>query len=246
MTTGSRKLISFSLYGTDPTYTVGAVKNVKLYKELLPDYTCIFFCGLSISDGVVNQLLSLGAEVRYISGREDWGATMWRLLVLNDWDNFDRVIFRDCDSRPTRREVAAVRAWEASGKPVHVMRDHPAHMAPVLAGMWGITAHEAAKACQFVPLASSIRMSNDYHEHIDQGWLEQYIGPTLRFAALQHCSYWTTYYGPSEPFPTEREGNEFVGAAFAADGSPRYPDHMVLDDLCSRCRCTINCERREA
>lgn len=241
--TGSRKLISFSLYGKDDTYTEGAIENVIAYSDLLPDYECVFFVGRSVPGKYKTYLLALGAEVREINGREDWGATLWRLQVLRD-ENLDRVIFRDTDSRPTPREIQAVRAWEASMKPIHVMRDHPAHMASVLAGMWGCSGTFAATVADRVPLTSDIRMSNDYHEHIDQAWLETHVGPHLRSKALQHCSYWTDWFGPSEPFPTERVNNEFVGAAFKADGSPRYPDHMDLEDLCRRCRCSINCQKR--
>lgn len=240
----TRKLISFSLYGKDSTYTAGALMNVQMYGKLLPDYECVFFCGPSIPDGVKWNLALAGAEIRDINGREDWGATLWRLLILNEWESIDRVLFRDCDSRPTLREAAAVRAWEGSMKPLHVMRDHPAHMAPVLAGMWGCSGSFASTVSSHVPMLSQIKMSNDYHEHIDQAWLERYVGPHLKAKALQHCSYWTRWFGDSVAFPTERVGNEFVGAAFAADGSPRYPDHMDLDDLCRRCRCSINCEKR--
>jgi hypothetical protein len=240
--TGS-KLISFSLFGDDPTYTVGALQNVELYRELLPDYTCVFFCGPSVPSYIKSDLLREGAEVREIDGREDWGATMWRFLILNDWESFSHVIFRDCDSRPSSREVAAVRSWEASGKGVHVMNDHPAHGATVLAGMWGCTGSVASHLSAEVPLVSGIRMSNDYHEHIDQGWLEIYVGPYIRADGLRHASFWKTFYGPSEPFPTERVGNEFVGAAFKADGTSRYPDHEDIYNLCNSCMCVIKCDK---
>lgn len=241
----AKKLISFSLFGNEETYNRGALLNVQLYSEFLPDYTCVFFCGPSVPEPVKRGLLEFGAQVREVNAREDWGATMWRFLVLRDLGPEDRAIFRDCDSRPSLREAAAVRAWETSDLPVHVMRDHPAHHAIILAGMWGIRGDEAAKVAQFVPDPYDIRRSADYHEHIDQGWLETYIGPTVRFAALQHCSFWSRWFGPSEPFPTGRIGNEFVGAAVTADGASRYPEHMDLENLCNSCRCTINCERNE-
>lgn len=239
-----RKLISFSLYGSDSTYLVGAAENVRLYKELLPDYTCVFYVGRSVPATAWTRLVWAGAEVHFVEGREDWGATLWRLQVLRDFDSLDRVIFRDCDSRPTDREVQAVRAWETSMKPIHVMRDHPAHHASVLAGMWGCSGSFAKTIADKVPTPDTIRMSNDYHEHIDQGWLEINVGPHLRAKSLQHCSYWTDWFGPSEPFPTERVGNEFVGAALKADGTSRYPDHVDLEALCLRCSCSIKCQKR--
>ncbi len=45
---------------------------------------------------------------------------------------------RDLDSRINPREVAAVEEFLASDKAkVHVMRDHPAHVAFMMGGMWG-------------------------------------------------------------------------------------------------------------
>ena len=54
------------------------------------------------------------------------------------------MLSRDLDSRPTRREVAAVEEWLDSSKAVHIMRDHPSHKAAIMAGMWG-----AALAARF-------------------------------------------------------------------------------------------------
>ena len=44
---------------------------------------------------------------------------------------------RDLDSVFTAREAAAVAEWVASGRAVHVMRDHPWHGAAMLGGTWG-------------------------------------------------------------------------------------------------------------
>ena len=35
-----KKVISFSLYGNDPKYTIGMIKNVNISKELYPDWIC--------------------------------------------------------------------------------------------------------------------------------------------------------------------------------------------------------------
>ena len=47
-------------------------------------------------------------------------------------------MFRDLDSRPSQREVDAVHEWLQSKHAFHVMRDHPGHDLPMLAGMWGL------------------------------------------------------------------------------------------------------------
>ena len=44
---------------------------------------------------------------------------------------------RDLDSRFSAREVAAVDEFLSSGLPLHSMRDHPAHWAPMVGASWG-------------------------------------------------------------------------------------------------------------
>ena len=44
---------------------------------------------------------------------------------------------RDLDSRLNAREAAAVAEFLQSGAGVHIMRDHPAHAAVMMGGMWG-------------------------------------------------------------------------------------------------------------
>ena len=53
-------------------------------------------------------------------------AMNWRFFPTLD-PQVDVFISRDLDSRPNKREIAAVEEWLRSDKYFHVMRDHPAH-----------------------------------------------------------------------------------------------------------------------
>ena len=61
---------------------------------------------------------------------------MWRFLVLDDHE-VDRFLIRDADSLISKREVAAIEAWQQSDKRFHLMRDYFSHTELLLAGMWG-------------------------------------------------------------------------------------------------------------
>jgi hypothetical protein len=50
----------------------------------------------------------------------------WRFLVADD-PTVDRYIIRDADSRLNMREKLAIDEWIASGKKIHILRDHPNH-----------------------------------------------------------------------------------------------------------------------
>lgn len=40
-----KKIIAFSLWGDNPKYTVGAIKNAKLTSEIYPGWISRFYCG---------------------------------------------------------------------------------------------------------------------------------------------------------------------------------------------------------
>jgi len=61
---------------------------------------------------------------------------LWRFSVAGD-DSVDRYIVRDVDSRLNARERFAVEEWIVSGNPLHLMRDHPYHVAPIM-GMYNV------------------------------------------------------------------------------------------------------------
>ena len=50
------KIISFSLWGRDPKYTVGAIKNAELAKEIYPGWICRFYCANDVPNPIIFQL----------------------------------------------------------------------------------------------------------------------------------------------------------------------------------------------
>ena len=50
------KIIAFSLWGDDPKYTFGAIKNASIAEELFPDWICRFYVGKSVPQSIPSQL----------------------------------------------------------------------------------------------------------------------------------------------------------------------------------------------
>ena len=46
-------------------------------------------------------------------------------------------VSRDLDSISSDREYAAVQEWLNSNASIHVMRDHPRHVVPMVGSAWG-------------------------------------------------------------------------------------------------------------
>lgn len=128
-----KKVVSFSLWGNNPRYIEGAIKNCFLSAKYYPDWECRIYVEESL-----HHLLK-GIPAKIISPLVQWkNGRFWRFLPAFESD-VDVVISRDCDSRIGEREVRCVNEWLESGKKLHVIRDHPRHYDfPILAGMWGI------------------------------------------------------------------------------------------------------------
>lgn len=200
------KVISFSLWGNDPKYCVGAIKNAKLALDIYPDWTCRFYVGKDVDSKTVLDLKNQpNTEIFIMNGLSNWNGMFWRFYAMGD-DNVDVMISRDTDSRLSHREKSAVDEWINSGKIFHIMRDHPWHATEILGGMWGcLPAH-------FEGLMSSIRnFPKDNKYDVDQSWLRSVIYPAVKNEAMIHDSF----FGEGKKFPSERIGLEYVGQVFS-------------------------------
>jgi hypothetical protein len=133
-----KKIIAFSLWGNNPKYTIGAVKNANLTNEIYNGWISRFYCGKSVPEDILNQLKSIyNCEVIVMDEEGDWSGMFWRFLPASESD-VEVMLSRDCDSRLNLREKTAVDEWMKSYKSFHIMRDHPWHGTQILGGMWGV------------------------------------------------------------------------------------------------------------
>ena len=132
----SKKVISFSLYGRHPKYTLGAIANARHANRAYPGWICRFYVADDIADGIVPRLQNYGAEVIKMGRYFGHEARLWRFFAAID-PEVEMTVFRDSDSRFSKCELLAVNEWLASGKKFHVMRSD-ALKSPIMAGLWGI------------------------------------------------------------------------------------------------------------
>ena len=213
-----KKLITFSLWGNDPKYCLGAVENAKLAQKIYPDWTCRFYLGQSVPTEVFNSLLEEpNAEVRHKLVPGDWRGMFWRFEPASE-DDVDVFISRDCDSRLGEREAAAVQEWMASPRLIHAMRDHPYHTTPILGGMWGAKRHAIPDMNELM-----YRWDQEDRWQTDQEFLRDMIWKCYRHKVLAHDDW--LRFGATHPFPTPRENQDFVGAIIGANGERLHPEH---------------------
>lgn len=213
-----KKLISFSLWGENPKYCIGAIKNAELAIDIYPDWICRFYCNKNVPTKILQNLIEKpNTEVFTINQNADWKFATSRFLAMSDY-SCDYIIFRDADSRLNMREKYAVEEWMNSGKTLHIMKDHPGHAVwPILAGMFGIKGK----------MISNIDEVLNFHEdkehyHYDQKFLQKYLYP--QFINDVHIN---DEIFNNKPFPTLRNDYEFVGEVFDEKDQNMYKEHRV-------------------
>lgn len=197
----ARNIIAFSLWGTGGEYLAGAVANAELVGTIYPGWTARFYIDSTVPPPVVGVLERLGAQVvvRAKPSQAARGA-FWRFEAAND-PTIDRFLCRDCDARLNMREAAAVRDWIDEGSAFHIMRDSPAHIELILAGMWGGVAGVLPDLSPMI----DAQMAQYGGRWADQVFLRQEIWPRIRQVALAHDSVFQI--ARSRPFP---EGSDLA------------------------------------
>jgi hypothetical protein len=197
------KIISFSLWGSNPKYCVGAIKNAELTNIIYPNWISRFYVHKNVDQKYINQIKNLNSQVFVMEEDPDWKAMMWRYLPAKDKD-VELFISRDCDSRINNREKSAVDQWFGSDKKFHIMRDHPHHGFSILGGMFG------AKKDGFEILNNSITEFNFQNSYgTDYNFFNSNLYPKIKQDSLVHDDFFD-----KKPFPTMRLNNQFVGAIF--------------------------------
>ncbi len=177
------KVISFSIWGSNVKFLVGAISNINLAAIHYPGWRCRIYCGADVPPRWLDELNEAGFHVlnrNATHGKHD--GLFWRFEAAFD-PEVSVFISRDLDSRVNPREAAAVYEWLESSKRVHTMRDHYDHTAPMLGGMWG---------CRHWPEFSELlrgwqQIGNMGDDHI---FLKQVIWPRVRDAdCIAHALY---------------------------------------------------------
>ena len=200
-----KKIISFSIWGDNPKYTIGAIKNVKLAHTIYPDWICRFYVGKSTPQDIIEELKSnSNVEVVLMDEDGDWNGMFWRFFPISE-DDVEIMISRDSDSRLSFREKSCVDEFINSDKLFHNMNDHPFHNG-IMGGMWGA---KNGILNEMKSLIDAWPKTNQWQT--DQSFLNNIIASIVSDTIMIHDSI------HQRNFPTERENYQFVGEVYGAD-----------------------------
>lgn len=190
-------IIAYSLWGEDTRYTDTLTRNVRLARELYPNWSCRIYHDDTVPADSLSALQTGGAELIAVNDRHvGKEGLLWRFLIASD-PQVKRYLVRDADSLLTVRERVAVDDWLASGKPFHLMRDWYSHTDLMLAGLWGGTGGllpgMETRINEFLARHSII------DRKLDQIFLAEVVWPSIRQACISHDAYFGNF--EARPFP---------------------------------------------
>lgn len=200
------QVVAISLWGDKQLFDVGVLRNCELYPEFFPEWDVRIYCPAGYNPNLVDQIKKRGGQVVYVHPGDFLGS-FWRFLAADD-PSVSRVIFRDADSRPSKREAILVQDWVDSKKRFHIVRDHPAHFTQIMAGMWGCVGSSGLNFTSRIRQLALIKP----RPHLflkygfDQYYLAKEIYPLIRSDSHVHDEF----FDNTQNLPL-REGLEYVG-----------------------------------
>lgn len=222
-----KKVVSFSLWGDNPTYNIGAIKNAELAKEIYPDFECWFYIHKDTVPQETIDILNSFTNTKIIFktgdlNNESCKPRMWRYEPIDDLE-VEIILSRDTDTRILLREKLAVDEWLSSNTLFHIMRDHPHHNFCILAGMFG------TKKIPQIPNWSNIINSYNKVDNrmYDQDFLRDVIYPLIKNNSTIHSSFHKMEHHAKD-FPINYCSNlRFVGEYVYHDES-RSIEHINI------------------
>jgi hypothetical protein len=214
------KQISYSLFGTQAKYYIGAEKNLEINKILLPDWQNVIYFHPSMTNMEnVEKLNSLGASMVDVTTLPNIGIDyihfpyFWRFLSFFQGGIS---ISRDLDSRVSMREVNYINKWLDSNKDFFIIRDHPWH-SPVPAGLIGMRGERQDFVEHFVNFVNTQSLAWG----ADQTILHEFKEKT------DENMWFYCGFNESENYIPRDDQNFFIGMQIDENDNPLDPSAIV-------------------
>ena len=224
-----KKVISISLYGKNPVYTLGAIANARHANRAYPGWVCRFYIADDVPEGVIPRLKDYGAEVIKMGPRLGHESMYWRFFAMVD-PEVDIALSRDADSRFTKCELLVVNEWLASGKKFHVM-NHSRYPFPIMGGLWGVR----GGIPNFKELLESHLRAGPKTRGMDELFLRDNLYPQMNGKVFIHAKdplaerryFIEESVHPFPPIVRDRQG-EFLGKSILPVGLSLTPRRTFM------------------
>jgi len=215
------RVISFSLYGDNPIYTIGCLENAKLMDKFFKGWEMWVYHNDTVPQNILNELINFNVKLINTNEYNGFFGSLWRFRPIMD-KNVEYYISRDCDSRISLRDEIAVNEWIESGKSFHILREHPiGHWWVINAGMWGA---KGGSIPNFKELMNDYLQRNNHtgDKTIDQCFLRDVIHPIVVKDLFLHDEFFN-YEGIGTHIKRDRilDDFAFIGESVDENNIPR-------------------------
>ena len=177
------KIFSFSLYGNESIYSLGAINNAIKIREIFGEDWIIRFYVRNVNSMILDKLNELECQVIDMNDSNIKDGKFFRFLAIKE----DNIVFlRDCDSIVSYREKMMMTDFLNSNKKLHIIRDHPNHKEHIMAGLFGFNCSGISNIREIIN-DSNLKDLNQYN--VDQFFLSKFIYPKYKNNMLIHDSF---------------------------------------------------------
>jgi hypothetical protein len=205
----------YSIYGDDTLkYYRPMRENIRIAKE--HGATLVLHTNGQSETKVKAYFEDLSADMIFVVHRERYADRFPKVLrfLTPRTVTAKFYFFKDSDSIVNQKELDLMDQWTRSGNPTSlIIRDHPLHIYPILAGMFGINRELSLRVAASAEACFVNKSPARYHRHCyDQDWLAKEIYPALASEAAVRTSF---FYFRGEHFVRtgrDLESYQYIGA----------------------------------
>lgn len=226
-----KRVISMSLYGKEPMYTYGAIRNAQIAKIFFPGWSLRFYIPSQngtkpewlVPERVVYRLEQLGAEIVYITSSDSRIPPSLYNLLIADNESVEYFVVRRPNNRLSDRDFSAVSDWLLSSgvRPVHCLRDHEIHAdKPIISGLWGAKRADLMRLVGKPMLVALQEAATKTPDLSPQQFVNNTLWPMMKDSAMAHDSVSCDKWPHSVAFTMARESDEYIGQVVDPYGVP--------------------------
>lgn len=220
-------IFSYCIYGSNPKYVEGMVKNLEQIQVMYPEFQTWIIVGNDVPSTYIEKYNSF-PNVKLTHVSETGGRLMTYRFFPIDKSEVDCMIVRDADSRFGNRDQECIRRFMNSDYTLFTIRDHFYHKCPIMGGQWGI---KRTKVHSEFDLESAYNSMKDKFEGVDlygsdEWFTRQYLytkygSHMIAFSSIKYSAGDETI---AEIMTPRRDDTDFCGNVyeFNSDGST-YP-----------------------
>lgn len=218
-----KHVFSYCLYGNNPKYCVGMIKNLEQINRLYPFFETWIHCGNDIPNEYIEKYQTF-KNVKLIRYDVTGGRMMsYRFFTIDDSD-VSAMIIRDADSRFQPRDIWCIQNFIRSPFTVFTIRDHPYHCRKIMGGQWGM------KRIPEINIKESYEKFKTEYSNIDQyrsdqDFIDKYVYDSEYSKTIAYTSSFIFNKELPLTIPIERRDRyDFCGnvVLFDKDGNEYY------------------------